>query len=415
MTRFEDRFEKRLRAFARTGVPSVDSAAVARHMALGYPKSAATRPRVSGLGGVHRARQRAVFGPWRTRSMYKTALGAAAAIILLVLGTGLWLGVSPNGNTARPSVSAPTAPLATTSPRPSASPQPTPAILKNGPILVAQEGTYRWIDPVTGRDSSAGALRLPEGIDEAAWSRDGRELAIVVRGNLEVVDPSTGVRRVVATCADLGWACDVEGERGHTIDWSPDGVTIAATSEMGLLVVDVPAGRVTNILKGAAVSHPSWSPDGRTIAFEYSVPYNGRQVGALREIQLIERDGSNRRPLSGPPDPESIGFTGPFWSPDGTRIVYLGSEPWNYTGDIGWKLSVMALNLADGELAGPPVKLLEIRTSYCTGYCPSIIGLAPDGSTVLIDDDGLVIARLDKIEKHALGTEGRVLAWRPVP
>jgi hypothetical protein len=367
------------------------------------------------LDEAHRTRQRAGFRPWRTRSMYKTVLGAAAAVAVLVLGAGLWIGGTfRDSNIARPSDSPPTT-VATPSLTPTASPDPTMSILRNGPILVVDESRYRWIDPVTGRDSSAAALRLPEGIDEAAWSRDGRQLAIVVRGNLEVVDPSTGVRRVVATCADLGWACDVEAERGHSIDWSPDGVTIAATSEMGLLMVDVPAGRVTNILKGAAVSHPSWSPDGLTIAFEYGVPYNGRQVGSLREIQLVERDGSNRRPLSGPPDPESIGFTGPFWSPDGTRIVYLGSEPWNYTGDIGWKLSVMALNLADGELAGPPVKLLEIRTSGCLGYCPGIMALAPDGSTVLIDDDGLVIARLDTIEKHALGAEGRVLGWRPVP
>ena len=39
MTRFEDRFEERIRAFARTGVQSVDSAAVARAVAVGHPKS----------------------------------------------------------------------------------------------------------------------------------------------------------------------------------------------------------------------------------------------------------------------------------------------------------------------------------------------------------------------------------------
>ena len=41
VTRFEDRFEERIRAFARTGGQLVDSRAVARAAAVGYPKRAA--------------------------------------------------------------------------------------------------------------------------------------------------------------------------------------------------------------------------------------------------------------------------------------------------------------------------------------------------------------------------------------
>jgi hypothetical protein len=370
------------------------------------------------LDEAHRTKQRAGFGLWRTRSMYKTALGAAAAVALLVLGAGLWLGGTfRDSSVARPSVSVPTT-AATPSLAPSASPDPRMSILRNGPILVVDEGQYGWIDPLTGADSTAAGLpRLQAGVDDAAWSRDGRRLAIVVRGDLEVVDPSTVDRGRPARCADLGWVCDVEGERGRSIDWSPDGGTIAASSESGLLVIDVSTGTVTTILEGSNISHPSWSPNGRTIAFEYSAPYEGRYVGALREIQLIERDGSNRRPLSGPPEPESIGFSTPFWSPDGTRIVYLGSEPWKDTGDTatdGWALSVRALNLADGQLAGPPVKLVDVGTMYCLGFCPSII-LGPDGKSVLIDNGSdLVIAGLDTTKRNTLGLSARILAWRPV-
>ena len=38
------------------------------------------------LDEVHRTRQRAVFGPWRTRSMFRATLAAAAVVAVLALG-----------------------------------------------------------------------------------------------------------------------------------------------------------------------------------------------------------------------------------------------------------------------------------------------------------------------------------------
>jgi hypothetical protein len=126
MTRFEDRFEERLRAFARTGVKSVDSAAVARAVAAGHPRSPATRPTVRRLGGENdRPRLRGVIGPWRIRSIVRTSLGAAAAVAVLVSGAMLLIGPD------QPSIGAPS-PTPTVGPSqsdaaagPSASPSPT--------------------------------------------------------------------------------------------------------------------------------------------------------------------------------------------------------------------------------------------------------------------------------------------------
>ena len=288
-------------------------------------------------------------------------------------------------------------------------------VLQNGPILVAHEGKTWWLDPISGKSITAVDLpSLPAGTDAAAWSRDGRQLAIVVNGALELIDPSSGVRRVVATCVELAWECMPAGERARSFDWSPDGVTIAYTTDRGLGLVDVNTGGRTTLIEpdGGGFSSPTWSPDGRSIAFEYGVPHLSKYMGALREIQVIERDGSDRRRLSGSPELESIGFYQPTWSPDGTRIIYLGSDAWNES--TGWILRVMSIELADGEPAGPPVALVDLGSAYCLGFCPSVT-LAPDASSVLIDDGELVIARIDGTGRRGLGVSARPMAWRPVP
>lgn len=64
-------------------------------------------------------------------------------------------------------------------------------------------------------------------------------------------------------------------------------------------------------------SRPSWSPDGRTIAFQ--------RIGlpGQRQLRLVEADGSDERPL-GP----SLGGSqaAPAWSPDGRLIAFASTH-----------------------------------------------------------------------------------------
>ena len=78
------------------------------------------------LDEVHRIDQRVPRGPWRTPSMLKFALGAAAVIAVVVLGGAVWLGASRPGD----SIGAPSGPG--TSSSPSTPPSPTAAPTATG-------------------------------------------------------------------------------------------------------------------------------------------------------------------------------------------------------------------------------------------------------------------------------------------
>jgi hypothetical protein len=121
-TAFEQRFEERLRSFARAGVQSVDSAAVARAVAVDHPRNATARP------------ARRVFGRWGTRPMSRTSIAAAVVIAVVVVGGAFFVtqrGLPPIGgpgpsasaspDPSQPAVVAPSAtPTAEVSPTPDA-------------------------------------------------------------------------------------------------------------------------------------------------------------------------------------------------------------------------------------------------------------------------------------------------------
>ena len=105
--------------------------------------------------------------------------------------------------------------------------------------------------------------------------------------------------------------------------WSPDGKEIAFVSMRNggnnqIYVMDSNGKNVRRITQGIFDLNPAWSPDGRMIA------YDGREDGEEnRKIHLVTPDGTNRQRLAG--DIPSWDMAA-AWSPDSQRIALLSSR-----------------------------------------------------------------------------------------
>jgi Tol biopolymer transport system component len=111
--------------------------------------------------------------------------------------------------------------------------------------------------------------------------------------------------------------------------WSPDGRTIVVASDQPgaqqnepphsnhLWLVDVATGRTTEIAPDVHAGAPSWSPDGKTIAF------NG-----LGEIELYDVAGGTITSLVqfAPNTDTGQAACRPAWSPDASQLAYQAPD-----------------------------------------------------------------------------------------
>jgi Tol biopolymer transport system component len=96
--------------------------------------------------------------------------------------------------------------------------------------------------------------------------------------------------------------------------WSPDGSIFAFESSIGIQTMDVATGRQTIVTRGND-RQPSWSPDGRTIAF---ARFDDQFANGA--IYVVDVDGGNLRRVT--TDTNTGMVTNPEWSPDGTMLTF---------------------------------------------------------------------------------------------
>jgi Tol biopolymer transport system component len=115
--------------------------------------------------------------------------------------------------------------------------------------------------------------------------------------------------------------------------WSPDGRRIAYRHEGGggdstaeIYVMNADGSQIRNLTRRPGQDHsPAWSPDGRRIAFA-SV-----RGGPMPSIWVMNADGSKQRRVS------RVSGEYPAWSPDGRKLAFDR----NTFGPTGWDIWVV--------------------------------------------------------------------------
>jgi Tol biopolymer transport system component len=171
-----------------------------------------------------------------------------------------------------------------------------------------------------------------------SWSSDGSQ---IVYTNIQSGEIPAGGGLLLAVGSIWTMNADGSDQRqltsgqsyGSLPSFSPNEKSImftgnaTGTPELWLMNVDGTIPHPITYTTGSGVakdgteikwsSHGSFSPDGKKIA--YSSTENGHA-----EIWIMNSDGSDKKQVTFPDDPNAPDANNPTWSPDGGKIVYFG-------------------------------------------------------------------------------------------
>jgi dipeptidyl aminopeptidase/acylaminoacyl peptidase len=209
--------------------------------------------------------------------------------------------------------------------------------------------------------------------DARVVGEDVKRIRLAVIPAEKDADGKRPLRRLTSGDTSVG---NVEGP-GH-FDWSPDGKWIAFDHQPSALVDDWPKGDISLVevetgavralvATAAAEANPSFSPDGRSIAYEASdVPV--RWGGASR-IDVVPVAGGAPRALAATFDerPDLLG-----WTQDGTRVIVSETR-----GTIG-RLTALAVDGGAGADITPADMTVDTAALGASRGLVGFTSQAPD-------------------------------------
>ena len=259
------------------------------------------------------------------RRQHRRYLLAGLAAVVLAGGAGVTLGLAgPGGHSsARQDQRHVTYRAASTSPVPAWAKQLDGEVAYtcgDSVCLMRPDGTARYILPATYPDRPTG----PEW--DPSWSPDGHRLAI--RGYYGQGDGQYDL--YVADANGCHVTRLTRGLNGTSSSWSPTGRQIAFSVPLGIYVINADGTGLRRLMASVSryaygVDTPAWSVSNR-IAYARYLPPQRRT-----EIYTVNADGSGNAALTrgGP------GFVQPSWSPDGKSIAFMAvTVPRQFAGVI---------------------------------------------------------------------------------
>ncbi len=246
-----------------------------------------------------------------------------------------------------------------------------------------------------------------------AWSAAGAQLVVARRGSIDgdslvLMDPATGDR------TDLG---DTEGHVA-SLAWSPDGTRIAYGTRRGS-VYSVGVGGGEHSLLASSLGYVAggdfgsgfgiqWSPDGEHIAVQAG---HIRDAYGVDTLFVMNADGSDMHQLAEDHEVQSVHFSPNLsWSPDGTRMAYA-----TFSGGGDERQMQIWTGSPDGS--APSLLLESAPAPFAFDYGGSPVW-SPDGTRIAFGStttDGAavwLVANADGTGDAREIDELRYLSWR---
>ena len=161
----------------------------------------------------------------------------------------------------------------------------------------------------------SGVIRLTVG-HEPAWAPGGRQLTFQRNGSIYTINLD-GSRESRVTGG------------GHP-EWSPDGLKLVYTMDGSIRTINTDGSGGRRVFDATSwntayaeyrAGWPSWSPDGRTIAFVRTAGWDDAWA-----LFIVDADGTTQPRLLVEGTAENTS-----WSPDGSRIAYAAGGPHQFT------------------------------------------------------------------------------------
>ncbi len=187
----------------------------------------------------------------------------------------------------------------------------------------------------------------------------------------------------------------------HHPTWSPDGKKIAFDSGFYIWVVDADGSNLTQLTPHHG-AYPAWSPDGSKIAYSHHEGTKGS------DIWVMNSDGSSQRSLTDSSENDEF----PGWSPDGKRIAYgRGNWPnWNES-----NIWVVDLSGNAVQLTSNPALEADPDWAYQPDANDTVKPLAPDLEKAILagaDSENVEISWYRSADELEPGGTIRYEIWR---